>query len=544
MKMLKKSISLLMAFVLLLAVSGCGSDKTASTQSKPTDNNSSVSSDASSDTTPEDEPVVSEPSDVESEPDNTVSEPDDTLDNETSSAPAPVVKREGVTYYVAANGKSKDGTNINAPMSLETANSKNYSDKDKILLKRGDTFYGSLNFNISVSSDAKEDRAYVGAYGKGAAPVVTAAKIISNPDSFVEQGEFYVADLTDSSKYSGYVTKANVNNIGFFLTEDKMVFPSLKPTLDCCVNEFDFYCENGKIYIRASENPIKKLGKLTFATETHLVRMRSNTEYCGLTLRVSSGHGMNKGEDECRNIHVHDMVIEYIGGALQYATNTDTHMVRYGNGIEFYNGPVDNVLIEDCIIRKCYDVAFTLQGTAHGYNNVTVKNCVMYHNKQSIEIFNEGMSTGVTGLDFSYNLCINSGNGAWGYESFNGKTGVPCEFLFYNYYPEEIDIKYHHNIVFNPIRLYWWAGTDNLRQFTEGVQTYENSLYLGNIQLLNNTLKGQMGVFREKYNKEILSKTHNLVNADMSRYDEMINAAENLYDIEKIREAAKKCGVK
>lgn len=539
-------IALMLTAAILFCVVGCGDDGTTSSKKPSKDKTSSVSSENSSSddlTSSEDPSSEDNVSDVPSDDDknNTSS---DNNSSETDDEGSKPVKRQGITYYVSAKGTSKDGTSQNAPMSLETANQKHYADGDKILFKRGDIFYGSVNLNISVSGTDKADRAFVGAYGTGANPIISAEKTISSPGSFVKQGEFYVADLTDSSKYTGFVTKEDVNNIGFFIDKNRTVFPSLKPTLECCVNEYDFYCADGKIYIKASKNPITALGPLSFATEMHLVRMRSNTEYCNLTLRMTSGHGMNKGEDECRNIHVHDMVIEYIGGALQYSSNTDTHMVRYGNGIEFYNGPVDNVLIENCIIRKCYDVAFTMQGVAHGYNNVTVKNCVMYHNKQSIEIFNEGSSTGVTGLDYSYNLCINSGNGAWGYEAFNAKTGVPCEFLFYNYFPEAIDIKYHHNVIFNPIRLYWWAGTtSNMEQFTEGVLTYENSLYLGNIPLYNSSLKGQMGVLREQYNKEILSKTHNLTSVDMSQYDEMINAAETFYDIAKIRKAAKNCGV-
>ena len=54
----------------------------------------------------------------------------------------------GVTYYVSSNGTSKDGTNINSPMSLETANSKKFYGNDRVLFKSGDIFYGSIEFNI------------------------------------------------------------------------------------------------------------------------------------------------------------------------------------------------------------------------------------------------------------------------------------------------------------------------------------------------------------------------------------------------------------
>jgi len=560
MKNIIKLLSLMLAFVLLLGVAGC-TDKTDTASKKPSkDKTSSLVSDgsssenSSSDDTSSEETNSSDDTSASSTPD--VSDNNDVTSSENkapsdSESKVPAVKREGVTYYVAADGKSETGTSATAPMSLETANKKKFADNDRILLKRGDVFYGYIDFDITVASEKEEDRVYVGAYGSGADPVVSLAKIISDPASFAKQGEFYVADLTDNSKYKGYMNEGTadlsirgVNNVGFFMTENRTVFPSLKPQLDKCVNEYDFHCKDGKIFIKTDKNPVTALGTLYFATQGSLVRMRSRTEYCDLTLRLGSAHGMNKGENETHDIYIHDMVIEYIGGALQFESSTDTNMIRYGNGIEFYNGPVENILIENCIIRHCYDVAFTMQGNSLGYKDVKVRNCVTYANKQSSEIFHESYEDGVVGYEFYNNLCINSGRG-WGHEVFNARTGVPCEFLFYNYFSEEIDIKFYNNIIFNPIRLYWWAGTtNNMKQFNEGVQSYKNSLYLGKIQLFNQSFVGQLGSLRDIHDKEILSKHHSLLGADMEVYSDMITAADTSYDIDQIRKAAASCGVK
>lgn len=83
-----------------------------------------------------------------------------------------------------------------------------------------------------------------------------------------------------------------------------------------------------------------------------------------------------------------------------------------------------------------------------------------------------------------------------------------------------------------------------MKQFTEGIQSYKNSLYLDKIQLFNQSLKGQLGVLRDTYNKEILSTHHSLYSVDMSIYNEMLNAADTSYDINAIRKAAENCGVK
>ena len=60
---------------------------------------------------------------------------------------------EGITYYIASDGTSTDGTDINNPMSLEIANMKEYTDNDKILFKAGDTFYGKIKFKVATSKN-------------------------------------------------------------------------------------------------------------------------------------------------------------------------------------------------------------------------------------------------------------------------------------------------------------------------------------------------------------------------------------------------------
>ena len=48
------------------------------------------------------------------------------------------------TYYISSNGNSEDGLSEDKPMNLETLKSKPIISGDKILFKRGDTFYGPL----------------------------------------------------------------------------------------------------------------------------------------------------------------------------------------------------------------------------------------------------------------------------------------------------------------------------------------------------------------------------------------------------------------
>ena len=61
--------------------------------------------------------------------------------------------KEIKTYYVSADGISNDGTDINNPMSLNEANKKTYYGNEKVLFKRGDTFYGVINFNVEATEE-------------------------------------------------------------------------------------------------------------------------------------------------------------------------------------------------------------------------------------------------------------------------------------------------------------------------------------------------------------------------------------------------------
>mgnify|MGYP004571295401 CR=1 FL=1 len=70
--------------------------------------------------------------------------------------------REIKTYYVSADGVSSDGTDINNPMSLKVANQKKYYGNEKVLFKRGDIFYGTINFDVEAT---EEEMFYIGTYG-------------------------------------------------------------------------------------------------------------------------------------------------------------------------------------------------------------------------------------------------------------------------------------------------------------------------------------------------------------------------------------------
>ena len=86
------------------------------------------------------------------------------------------------TYYVSADGTSKDGTDINSPMSLKEANKKVYYGNERVLFKNGDIFYGTINFEVEAT---KSQMFYIGTYGdNNEMPIISGANILKNKDAW------------------------------------------------------------------------------------------------------------------------------------------------------------------------------------------------------------------------------------------------------------------------------------------------------------------------------------------------------------------------
>ena len=108
------------------------------------------------------------------------------------------------TYYVSSDGVSQDGTDINNPMSLETANKKVFYGNDKVLFKKGDTFYGTINFNVNAN---EEKMLYIGSYGDESLekPIITTSTYVTEQNAWkIEEANIYRLDLSDRNYIQGY----------------------------------------------------------------------------------------------------------------------------------------------------------------------------------------------------------------------------------------------------------------------------------------------------------------------------------------------------
>ena len=382
----------------------------------------------------------------------------------------------GTTYYVSSNGTSNSGTDINNPMSLETANSKTYYANDKVLFKRGDIFYGSVSFNVNADD---ENLFYIGNYGDEnlEKPIITTSFYVLDEDAWSEDGNgIYKIDLS-SNYIKGYHSESSdYFDVGFFRDYNNNIYGNKKNSKEKLVNEWDFYCEDENLYVKSSQNPIIKLGKITFASEIAVMFVSSNSVIDGLIISDTGNHGIRKKTTITENLFIANCVIQNIGGSYQKG---DT---RYGNGIEFWN-QANNTIVQNCVFKNIYDAAYTLQGNTvtDGFYNNVCKNNIFINCTYSIEIFCHN-NYNIKKYKFKKNIIknniiINQGQG-FGYSSRLDKT-QPANLVSWTI-PKSYENKntFKYNKSYNSRALYYKDSTVDKDIFKSSVDSDYNMYYL------------------------------------------------------------------
>ena len=381
------------------------------------------------------------------------------------------ISQGGQVFYISKDGVSEDGTDINNPMSLDTAKKKKYKGGDKILFKRGDIFYGQVSFSISATED---NPVLISSYGEGKNPIISVAKIINNPDawSYYDDNIFKI-DLTDKNNFEGYEeTDSDSCDIGFFTTDDGSVWGNRRENLDALQSENDFYCDGKYFYIKSTQNPTKSLGKMKLATKKDLLALSNYTDVSNLTLEYTSSNAIVKRSYPIYNVYLHDCIINFIGGSFQRGTNS-----RYGNAIEFLGGS-SNIIIENNLIKNVYDAGITLQGSTDSWNNISIRNNIIINACYSFELWASENSKGMNNIEIYNNITINQGKG-WAQE-VRPNPYNSANYVFYSYGEDaNMDINIHDNKYYNSERLYYilYSTKD---KFTAEVNNKNNIFYIQN----------------------------------------------------------------
>lgn len=168
-----------------------------------------------------------------------------------------------------------------------------------------------------------------------------------------------------------------------------------------------------QVVMRSPRNPAEMHRSLELALRRHIVdeSNRSHVVYEGLALRYGAAHGI--GGSNTHHIIVRDCDIAWIGGGHQM-TRPDGRPVRFGNGIEFWEGAHDN-LVEGCRIWEIYDAALTNQGGRDNVQeNLTYRDNVIWNSEYSFEYWNRGPESHTRNVRFEHNTCVGAGRG-WGH---------------------------------------------------------------------------------------------------------------------------------
>lgn len=388
--------------------------------------------------------------------------------------------KEIKTYYVSEDGISNDGTDINNPMSLNEANKKTYYGNEKVLFKRGDTFYGVINFNVEAT---EEKMFYIGTYGEGEEkPIISGANILVNSNAWLyDEENLYKIDLSNYSNFYGIGrTYWEPYNIGFLEDENGNIYGKRKKSKELLEDENDFYCENNYLYIKSIINPSQKFGRIKFVSRNNLVRISSNTIITGLNIQDTGAHGIVKKGNELKNVYIYNCIIQNIGGSVQTAST----FTRYGNGIEFWN-QAENTLVEKCIIKNIYDGAYTVQGntTLTGFQNNVCRNNIFINCTYDIELFaynktDTSLKAKMKNQLIENCISINQGKG-WGYTVRPDKK-APSMLMIWekNSIPRDADITLQNNKYINSRCLFYARSSINNVYYSNIINSNNNNIYL------------------------------------------------------------------
>ena len=437
------------------------------------------------------------------------------------------IKNTVKTYYVSADGSGWDGTDKNHPINLDVLNTKLIKTGDTILFKSGDTFFGSVRPKIIQTNDKTIK---FSSYGEGNRPTISAYKYVEK--NWEQYSEYvYRIDILDDSNYSGYQSPdPHAFNVGFIEDKNGNKYYHKKFSIDHLTDNFDFYSDDERyLYLRSERDPYEQLGGLKLAVNAKLFILGSNMEISNLQFACTGGHALQIGGSSVKNVKISNCVIEDIGGSYL----DPEYEERYGNGIEFYASDVENIEITDNIIRDIYDVAFTIQGDVGSGRDVLVHNNVFVNNAQDSEIW-EGMeATGVNNYQFYNNISINQGRG-WGYDA-RPDQDASAHILFYEYYPETADIGFHHNIIYNPRRVY--AIKPSMEDFFTDrfIKSDYNTYYMAQDARIFNYI---FPLWEKDNFITWTNKDDNSLFISLSEIDQnLVNTACNSYDINIIRKA-------
>jgi len=341
-----------------------------------------------------------------------------------------------VTYDISSStgDDSNDGKSPESPWkTIGRVNTAQLKPGDCVLFRRGDVWRGQL---IPVSGDPSGSVTY-SAYGKGAKP-----RLCGSVD------RSYKADwhsTADNIWETGSIP-CDVGNIIF--DEGKTVGIKVWNRADVNGPDKFWYDKSGSVLMIYSEdNPAKKHRSIEVALTKNIIdeSNRHHVTYQDLDLRYSGAHGIGGGNTS--HIIVKNCDLSFIGGGFLLLPGY-SNLVRYGNGVEFWQNAHDN-LVDGCRFWEIYDTALSNQGfEKNTQTNIRYINNIIWDCEFAFECWDRPEDSVMENIYFENNTCINSGSG-WSHTQRPDPGGR--HLLFYENPSKSRSVYIRNNIFYQQI---------------------------------------------------------------------------------------------
>ncbi len=263
---------------------------------------------------------------------------------------------DGTVYYISSrNGNdNQDGKSPNTAWKTIAAyreHSAQIQAGDIVLFERGGVYRGEI---IERTVLPLISGVNYGAYGVGAKPAIYGSK-----QNYIGLGSWKKTDKEHIWMCSEEISSdagCMVFNHGQAVGVKRLKESDMK-------SNFEFYhdLDTKTLYLYMDCNPALNFYDIEICENSYMVLGNAGShdiQIDNLTLKYSGGHAVRFHPD-AENISITNCEIGFIGGSLQLPGKN----IRYGNGIEFWNG-CKNLTIKNNWIYQIYDAGFTHQGGA------------------------------------------------------------------------------------------------------------------------------------------------------------------------------------
>jgi hypothetical protein len=319
--------------------------------------------------------------------------------------PPPAPPPGHTAFHVSPSGDDSNPGTLDKPWrTIARAMVQSYTAGDQLLFQRGGEYFGTID-RTPTPDGAR--RWLIGAYGDGAKPVITNAKLLNNPDAWTSAApNVWRIDLNDATTHGGWAEDGT--NIGF-LASGHTIHAAKKKALTDLRAQWDFYDDSTSLYVQSTINPTASAPDLLAAPDSVLIRLHSNTEVDGIEMRDCGGHAIRGEDDPTVNVHVLNDYIHHIGGSFLIGYADDK--VRYGNAVECLDSCAD-WLVQGNEVHDVYDTAFTCQGSGTS-TDVRVTQNFFHDNSHNLEFWTEAPGGGLHQILIDDNDFVDGGGG-WG----------------------------------------------------------------------------------------------------------------------------------